>query len=119
MVASTRPPISRYCPSEAAGWERLPLEILPFPRADWPYICSFLRQRDGVQMLATVTDSHIIHVSIAPIKYYCPDLSDAEISDHLDAVTPEVLETFFEKLEFKRKPEDPKNPQVKHYFGSI
>lgn len=117
-----RKPIATYCKQEVAGWDRLPdFMTMAFPGEE-DYSCSFIRQSDGIQMLASVKDLNVlntIHVSLAPIRSCRKDWTEEEHSGHIFDIAAEVVESFFPGRRFARQPDDPRRPQVKHYFAIL
>lgn len=90
----------------------------PYP----PESCAYLRQRDGVHFMATIKNLgvlQVIHVSIGPVKYYRPDETPEQLDEYLIEVAPEVVQTFFGDRKFARQPDDPRKPDVKHYFAVL
>ena len=114
-----RKPIATYCKQEVAGWDIFPaLSDAIFPGEE-EFSNVFIRQSDGLQLLATVKDYDalkIIHVSLAPIRTCRPDWTDEEHNGHIFDVASEVVESFFPGRKFARQPDDSRRPQVKHYF---
>ena len=107
MVAiSKRPPISNFCAQEADGWEEVPKKYLVCSPGEEDLTCSFSR-RDGVHMLASVIDLTTIHVTIASIMSFRPELSQQEMKSYLLEVVPEVFRTFFGNRQYTRQPDDP------------
>lgn len=115
-------PISTYCKQEVDGWNCLPASMVLAALGDEEFCCGFLRESDGAHMMASVKDLgaiKVIHVSIAPIRFYKKDWSDEEHQRHLFANTPEIVASFFGNRPFARKPDDPRRPEVKHYFAIL
>ena len=117
-----RKPISTYCRQEVEGWNKLPdAMVLPLPGEE-EFCCGFIREEDGVHLMVTLDDLNsltIIHISLAPIRFYKKDWTDEEHLDHIFNVTPDIVETFFGNRKFARQPDDPRRPQVKHYFAIL
>ncbi len=117
-----RNPIANYCKQQVEGWDKLP-EFMNFaPPGEEDFCCSFLRRADGIQMLASVKDLNAlntIHVSLAPIRDCRKDWTDDEHNGHIFDVAFEVVESFFPGRRFARQPDDPRRPQVKHYFAIL
>ena len=115
-------PIATYCCQEVEGWNKLP-DSLVLPRlGEEEFTCGFFREEDGIHFLATVTEFDnltLIHVSIAPIRFFKKDWTDEDHMGHIFDVTPEVIKSFFGDRSFMRQPDDPRRPQVKHYFSIL
>lgn len=117
-----RKPISEYCQQEVAGWYAIPeLTMTIFPGEE-EFSCVFFRESDAIQFLATVKDHNglrVIHASLAPIRSVRKDWTDEEHNGHIFDVAFEVLKSFFPGRKFLRQPDDPRRPQVKHYFSIL
>lgn len=115
-------PISVYCKQEVQGWAKLPVFMnLVFPGME-DYSCSFLNDRDGYHLLASVKDLgslQQIHISLAPIMYYRPDKTEEEMVEEIVHNAGDIIEKFFGDLQFCRAPDDPRRPCVKHFFHII
>ena len=113
--------IATYCRQEAEGWDKFPAYLVPSPPGEEDLYCGFMR-KDGAHMMASVKDYgrlQTIHVSIGPIYSLRPDLTPEELKDYLFSITPEVIETFFGERRFAKQPDDPRKPDVKHYFSVL
>lgn len=112
-------PISVYCKQDVHGWAKLPMEFcLPKPGQE-DFTCSFMSESLGLQLLATIEDLgslQQIRVSIAPVKYYRPELSDADFLREIQSKAGNIIESFFGDLVFCRAPDDQRRPIVKHFF---
>jgi len=117
-----RKPISTYCLQEVDGWNKLPPSMVLAPPGEEAFYCAFIREKDGVHLLASVKDYGkllTIHVSLGPIRYYRPDLTDEEHEQYVFDVTPKVVECFFGDRRFARQPDDPRKPNLKHWFAVL
>ena len=117
----SRKPISTYCRQEVEGWDKLPPQMVVAPPGEEEFYCGFMR-KDGVHLMASVKDYgrlQTVHVSLAPVRFYRPDLTDEEHLEYIYEVTPDVVESFFGDRRFARQPDDPRRPQVKHYFAVL
>jgi hypothetical protein len=112
-------PISVYCKQDVQGWAKLPTELcLPKPGQE-DFTCSFLNESLGLQLLVTIEDLgslQQIRVSIAPVKYYRPELSDEEFVQEIQSKAGNIIESFFGDLVFCRAPDDQRRLTVKHFF---
>ena len=112
-------PISVYCKQDLYGWVKLPIKFC-FPKpGQEDFTCSFLNESLGFQLLATIEDLgslQQIRVSIGPIKYYRPELSDEEFVREIQSKAGDIIESFFGDLGFCRAPDDPRMPIIKHFF---
>jgi hypothetical protein len=112
-------PISVYCKQDVHGWAKLPMELcLPKPGQE-DFTCSFLNESLGLQLLTTIEDLgslQQIRVSIAPVKYYNPELSDEEWVREIQSKAGNIIESFFGDFGFCRAPDDERRPIVKHFF---
>lgn len=115
-------PISVYCKQDVHGWAKLSMEFcLPKPGQE-DFTCSFLSESLGLQLLATIENLgslQQIHVSIAPVKYYRPELSDVEFVQEIQSKAGNIIESFFGDLVFCRAPDDQRRLTVKHFFHII
>lgn len=115
-------PISVYCKQEVQGWAKLPVFLnLVFPGME-DYSCSFLNDKEGFHLLASVKDLgslQQIHVSLAPIMYYRPDKTEKEMVEEIVYRAGDIIREFFGDLEFCRAPDDERKPSVKHFFHII
>lgn len=115
-------PISVYCKQEVVGWARLPMELcLPKPGQE-DFTCSYLNESLGIQLLATIEDLgslQQIRVSLAPVKYYRPEISEEDFVKEIQLRAGDIIEEFFGKLVFCRAPDDQRRPVVKHFFHLI
>jgi hypothetical protein len=105
-----RKPISTYCRQEVEGWNTLPPSMVVAPPGEEDFYCGFIRESDGVHLMASVKDYgklQTIHVSLGPIRYYRPDLSDAEHEQLVFDATYDVVQCFFGERRFARQPDDP------------
>lgn len=120
-------PIATYCKQEVPGWDNLQQFTSAMFSTDKDFTCIFLRQSDGIQFLASVKDLnplfkdplHIIHVSLAPVRGLRTDWTDEEHGGHIFDISTEVINSFFPGRRFTRKPDDLRNPHVKHYFSTL
>lgn len=114
-----RKPISFYCKQEVQGWDELPNFMTLALPGEENYSCSFVRQADGIQMIASIkflNNLNTIHVSLAPLRSCRKDWTEEEHNGHVFDVTSEVIDSFFPGRKFARQPDDPRRPRVKHYF---
>jgi hypothetical protein len=117
-----RNPIANYCEQQVEGWQKLPVFLNLVIAGNEEFSCSFLRQSDGVHLMASVKDLNAlntIHVSLAPIRSCRKDWTDEEHGGHIFDVAAEVIESFFPGRKFLRQPDDELRPQVKHYFSIL
>lgn len=117
-----RKPIVAYCKQDVEGWLKLPNAINAAPPGEEEFTCGFLRQSDGVHMLAsvkTLNDFNFIHVSLTPIRVFRQDWTDEEHSGHLFDIAFEAIKSFFPDRKFAQQPVDPRRPEMKHYFSPI
>lgn len=105
-------PIRHLSKSAVEGWE----EITSLLDLDKEISFSFIRKRDGVQIVAT-SHNDIIHITIAPLLSQFKNFTIQEIIDYIQSIAPEVIESFFGNIKFKLMPADNKNPHCQHYFG--
>ena len=112
------PPITDFCKDAAEGWNRLPAELLLCRPGLEHCSIGFLRT-DGLQIMVSVKDSHTLHLSIMPVRYYMPGLSDEGVASYLLEKAPEVFNTFFEDRKWRRMPGDSRFPLVKHYYSDL
>lgn len=118
----SRKPISTYCRQEVEGWDKLPPEMVLAPAGEEEFYCGFMRRHDGVHLMASVKDYgslQTVHVSLAPVRFYRPDLTTEEHLEYIYDITPDAVESFFGDRRFARQPDDPRRPEVKHYFAVL
>ena len=116
------PPIWKYCIKDPPGWMPMPQIIEMLYDAQHQHLaCAFMRE-DGIQMTADLKDYgrlQVIHMSIGPVKYYRPELNEEEWKEFLFYSSHEVAETFFPGRKFARQPDDPRKPDVIHWFSVL
>jgi hypothetical protein len=115
-------PISVYCEQEVDGWVKLPVFLnMAFPGQE-DYTCSFLNQKEGIHLLASVKDFGVlqqVHVSLAPIMAYRKDKTESEMVEEIVYRAGDIIQEFFGDLDFCRAPDDQRRPSVKHFFHII
>lgn len=118
-----RKTIQTYCKQEAEGWIHLPEVVeAAFPQSEWPHAYCFLRQKDGIQLIASVEDMGritAIHISVSSVRSMQPDMTDEESVYYLMDVIPEVVKTFFGERLFAKAPDQPHKLFNKHYFSML
>lgn len=117
-----RKPIAAYCKQEVEGWERFSDEMNCTHPGEEEYTCSFFRRSDGITLMASVKNLNVlnlIHISLCPLRCFRKDWSDEEHCGHMFDVTFEVVNSFFPGRKFARQPDDPRSPQMKHYFAIL
>lgn len=117
-----RKPIAAYCDQGVPGWNKLPeLFVQAYPGEE-DFSCGFLNSELGLHMMASVKDFgvlHVIHLSLGPIKSFDPSLSEAEWAVRIQDNAFSIAESFFPGRTFARQPDDPRKPDVKHYFAVL
>lgn len=115
-----RKPISAYCNQDVHGWEKLPdLFVQAYPGEE-DFSCGFINSE--LCMFASVLDFgilNVIHLSLGPIKSFDPSLSDADWAVKIQDNAFSIAESFFPGHTFARQPDDPRKPDVKHYFSVL
>lgn len=100
--------IQNYCQNNL-NWAQIPNGLLGLSDR---YL-SFLSE-DGIQLVCSIEKFNflVIHVSLAGVSSINPDMT---VEDILDKSTF-ILNNFFDNRIFIRKPDDPRKPNVKHFF---
>ena len=109
-----RKPVKEYM-TVPPKWVELP-NLIPLPDGEEPYFRSFMSGDYGMQLMASAKP-YYIHVSIGPIYSLRPDLAPDDLRQNIKLGAAEILAGFFPGREFAQQPDDPRKPDVKHFFA--
>lgn len=103
--------IEDYLTRVPPGWDELIIPMIPESR-------NFICREKGVQVVVGIKETPlpVIHVSVAPVYSLKADLSPAKLRMHILLNVGSIIAEFFGQRKFAMQPDDPRKPDVKHYF---